>query len=319
MSAETTTPDAGLETRRAHARKAAGILGDEYPFEPHFVAVDGGWMHTVDEGPRKDAPVLLALHGNPTWSYFYRNVVKAFAPDMRVVAPDHIGCGLSDKPQRWSYSLEAHVANIVRLIERLDLSNITLMVHDWGGAIGMGAALRVPERIERLVVMNTAAFPAPSMPLRIRACRTPLLGRWVVQGLNAFAGAATVMAVEKPLAPEIKRGFLFPYDSYANRIATWRFVDDIPMSARHRSFATLDAIGKGLETLTDRPMCMLWGERDWCFTPSYRAEWQKRFPDAQVHAIERAGHYLLEDAGEEVIGRVRSFLEQHSPRTASSV
>jgi len=313
MSPDTAHPEASvapsLQVRQAQARRVAQALGDDYPFEPHFLPVDGGWMHTVDEGGQSAGPVLLALHGNPTWSFFYRNVIKAFAPDMRVVAPDHIGCGLSDKPQDWSYTLEAHVANTVRLIEQLDLHRITLMVHDWGGAIGMGAALRVPERVERLVILNTAAFPSRKMPWRIRACRTPLLGRWAVQGFNAFAAAATFMASEKPLSPQVKRGFLIPYDSYANRIATWRFVDDIPMSPGHRSFRTLEDIGQGLEVLADRPACIVWGERDWCFTPRYRVEWQRRFPQAEVHAIEDAGHYLLEDAGEEAIETVRRFMD----------
>ena len=299
----TEIPTATLE----RAARAAADLGGEYDFAPHFMQVDGGFMHYVDEGPR-DAPVLLALHGNPTWSFFYRDVIRTFRDRMRVVAPDHIGCGLSDKPGEWSYDLDGHIGNIARLIERLDLRNITLLVHDWGGAIGMGAALLLSERIERLVVTNTAAFPSSRMPWRIRVCRFPVLGRLAVQGFNAFAGAATFMAVERPLSKDVKRGFLWPYDNWSNRAATWRFVDDIPMGPSHRSYELLAQIGSRLDGLADRPTLILWGEKDWCFTPHFRREWEERFPEAESHPIKHAGHYLLEDARDEVLTKIEGFL-----------
>lgn len=292
------------------ARRTTATFRDAWPYEPQFTKVDGGWMHYVDEGPRQTAPILC-LHGNPTWSFLYRRMIGALGASQRVIAPDHLGCGLSDKPQDWRYTLDGHIDNLEQLVRTLELEQITLVLHDWGGAIGMGLARRRPDLVARIVVLNTAAFPSGRMPLRIRVCRTPVLGRLAIQGLNAFAVSATRMAVTRPLSDAARRGFLAPYDSYANRIANWKFVEDIPMDPEHRSWDTLVAIADGLQQFRGRPMCIVWGERDWCFSPLFRHMWQERFPDAEVHPIDDAGHYLLEDAPDRVVGHVQAFLERH--------
>lgn len=301
---------------RERATKVAAFA-DEYPFAPHFHELpDGNHLHYVDEGPRAAEP-LLFVHGNPTWSFYWRKLIQAFSKDHRCVAIDHLGCGFSDKPADWSYRLSDHVANLEHLIETLDLHNITLVVHDWGGPIGLGFAERHKHRIARLVVLNTAAFPNDTWggraPLRIRACLTPVLGGLAVRGLNAFARMATFMAVEKHerMTPAVKAGFLAPYDSFANRIATLRFVEDIPLKRTHPSYATLAGIANGLEGLRDLPMCLIWGERDWCFTPAFREEWQRRFPEARVHTAEDAGHYVVEDASARVIHWISEFQAEH--------
>jgi haloalkane dehalogenase len=286
----------------------------EYPFEPQRLDLDGVGLSYVDEGPR-DAPPLLFVHGNPTWSFFWRHPIQAFRDRYRCVAVDHVGCGRSDKPQDYPYRLAQHVANLERLILALDLERITLVVHDWGGPIGLGAVLRHPERLARVVLTNTAGFPNDSWggraPLRIRACLTPLFGELAVRGMNAFAGMATFMAVERPLTPAVKDGYLEPYDGWKNRIATIRFVQDIPLSKAHPSYAMLSEVERGLERLETLPTCILWGERDWCFTPRFREEWQRRLPEAEVHALANAGHYLVEDAREEVVAKIGSFLERN--------
>jgi haloalkane dehalogenase len=266
--------------------------------------------HYLDEG---GGPPLLMLHGNPTWSFYWRNLVVALRDQYRVVVPDHIGCGLSDKPQDYNYCLEQHIGNAVRLIEHLDLSRVTLLVHDWGGAIGLGTALKVPDRIARLVLFNTGAFPPPFVPWRIRACRTPLVGRWAVRGLNLFARAALTMAVEHPerMTPAVRAGLLAPYDSWANRVAVDRFVADIPTTRRHPTWETLAKIEDGLPTLADRPIQMIWGMRDWCFRPSCLDRFCEAFPEAEVHRLEDAGHYVIEDAHERIVPLVRTFLEEH--------
>ncbi len=279
-----------------------------YPWTGQKLAVDGGALHYLDEGPR-DAPVLLCLHGNPTWSFYWREVVKTFSDRFRVVVPDHIGCGLSDKPQDWGYTLGDHVANVERLVEHLDLQDIVLVVHDWGGAIGMGLATRQPDRIKAAVVTNTAAFRSSAIPPSIASCRIPVLGSLAVRGLNGFAWVATWKATAKGLDRSVKDGLLHPYDSWANRIATLRFVEDIPLRASHPSYDTLVAIEQGLTGLTDRPMLILWGDDDFCFTPTFREEWQRRFPDAQVHAWDDVGHYVMEDAPGRVLEKMTPFLE----------
>jgi haloalkane dehalogenase len=298
---------AGAPAAHADAQDVAPAWRSLYPFESHFLRIDGHALHYLDEGPRA-APPLLLLHGNPTWSFHWREVVAQFRRDFRVVAPDHLGCGLSDKPQAWSYRLADHVANLERLVAALELSEITLGVHDWGGAIGMGLATRQPERIARLVITNSAAFRSRRIPLRIALCRLPLLGPLAVRGLNAFARAALQMATAKGLAPAVAEGLLAPYASWSERVAIQRFVEDIPMQPGHPSWPTLVAIEDGLARLRDKPALILWGERDWCFTPAFREEWQRRFPRAQVERFDDAGHYVLEDARERVLVSLRRFL-----------
>ena len=296
-------------TRAEQAAHTCLPFASEYPFAHHFQEVDGGQMHYADEGPRDAAP-LLCVHGNPTWSFYYRRLIQHFRPTRRVVAHDHIGCGLSDKPQDWSYRLEDHIGNLERLVLELDLRDITLVVHDWGGAIGCGLATRHPERIARLFISNTAAFPGGRIPRRIQVCRTPALGELAVRGLNAFARAAIEMAVENDgrMTPTVRKGYLAPYDSWAHRIAVHRFVMDIPLDPSHPTYATLQAIDSGLRLLRNKPVRIAWGEQDWCFTPEFRRMWERRFPLAEVMALEHAGHYLLEDAHELVLPWMEEWL-----------
>ena len=282
-------------------------LAAEYPFESRFLAVDGGRLHYVDEGPR-DAPVVLCLHGNPTWSFYWRALVRRYSGAFRVVVPDHIGCGLSDKPQGWPYRLRGHVDNVLRVIDALDLKQITLVVHDWGGAIGMGVATLRPELIERFVVTNTGAWRSLRIPPSIASCKIPGFGAVAVRGFNGFAGVATLRATARGLSPVAKAGLLMPYDSWANRIATLRFVQDIPLHPMHPSYAELGRIDDTLGTLRSKPMLICWGDQDFCFTPAFRAEWQRRFPDATVHAWPDVGHYVMEDAPERVIAAMDAFL-----------
>ncbi len=266
----------------------------EYPFASHWIDTPAGRQHYVDEGTGR--PVLF-VHGNPTWSFYWRRCISdVSAAGFRSIAVDHLGCGLSDKPQEWSYRLADHVQNLERLVESLDLRDITLVVHDWGGAIGLGLATRQPERFRSLVVTNTAAFRAPHIPWRIAACRIPGLGAVAVRGFNGFAGAAVYMATEKGLSPVAKAGLLAPYDDWKSRIATLRFVEDIPMAEGHPSWNTLAEIESGLPRLADKPMRLVWGEADWCFTPWFRQEFERRFPAAQSFPLAGIGHYVAEDA-----------------------
>jgi cis-3-alkyl-4-acyloxetan-2-one decarboxylase len=296
--------------RVAAARSRTAEFAASFPFEPRFFDVDparGLAMHYVDEGPR-DAPPILFLHGNPTWSFLWRELVREFRGRFRCVAPDHVGCGLSDKPQDYEYRLERHVDNLERLVLSLGLERITLVVHDWGGAIGFGVATRRPELFERFVVMNTAAFTGGRAPLRIRACRTPLLGALAVRGFNAFARAALSMATERGLDEATRRGLLAPYRGWEERIATLRFVEDIPLAPSHPSWNELARIEHGLAGLEGKPTCIVWGERDWCFTPEFRREWQRRFPRATVHVAPEAGHWVMEDARDDVVRWVGDFV-----------
>jgi haloalkane dehalogenase len=281
-----------------------------YPFVSHWFDLNGVQYHYLDEGPQ-DAPAVIMVHGNPTWSFYYRTLIPDISKHYRVIVPDHIGCGLSDKPQEYSYTLEQHIQNLEHLIANLKLKQITLVMHDWGGAIGMGYATRHPENVDRFLVLNTAAFFVPRLPLRIRMCRIPWLGELLVRGPNGFAKAALVFATSQRqrFTHEVKAGYLAPYNNWHNRIAIHHFVKDVPMEDNHPTRTTLDRIEAGLFRFRQHPMLIIWGADDFCFTErDFLPQWQKRFPQAEVHVIQNAGHYVVEDAYEQIIPLMLEFL-----------
>ncbi len=263
-------------------------------------------MHYVDEGK---GPVVLLLHGNPTWSFYYRSLIHTLRLSHRVIAVDHLGCGLSDKPQDYQYTLKNHTDNLEKFVKERKLDQFSIVMHDWGGAIGFGLIQRMPEKIAKIVVHNTAAFPSRRIPLRIAFCKIPGLGKVIVRGLNGFAGAAVHMAVEQEMTEETKSWYLKPYDSWKNRIAVHEFVKDIPFFSNHRSYQALLVAESGIAEVVKRkiPALVLWGGKDFCFTKHFYNEWLRRIPYCQHHYFENYGHYLLEDEKGEVVKRVRKF------------
>lgn len=278
-----------------------------YPFYSRFLRLGEHAYHYLDEGAGE--PVVM-LHGNPTWSFYYRHLVMGLADSYRIIVPDHMGCGLSDKPQVYPYTLKQHIDNLQALMETLNLENITLALHDWGGAIGMGYAVRHPHKIRRLIIFNTAAFLSSRMPWQIGLCRIPVFGRLAIRRFNVFAGLAIYLACKhrERMTPAVRAGYLAPYRSYENRIANWCFVQDIPMRPKDRSYPLVEAIGERLPEFRDRPVLILWGGRDFCFDRSFLKTWQRIFPEARVHVFEDAGHYVVEDAHERILPMVREFL-----------
>jgi len=281
-------------------------LKNLYPFRSNFLDIDGKQYHYIDEG--SGDPVLM-VHGNPTWSFYYRNLATALKGTNRVIAPDHIGCGLSDKPQDYEYTLENHVENLKKLVKFLDLKNITLVVHDWGGAIGFGLATAMPELIKRIVILNTAAFHMNRIPFTIGLCKNKLFGKFIVKQFNAFAWPATFMATNKGLEHNVKKGYLLPYDNSKNRIAVAEFVQDIPLKESHRSFYTLNSIEKKLKSLKC-PKLILWGGKDFCFNDHFFKKWQDIYPDAYYKYYKDAGHYVLEDEQKDVIQNIKDFMDR---------
>ncbi len=274
-------------------------------------------MHYIDEGPRHaSTSTILCVHGNPTWSFYYRSIASRFRATNRVVAMDHIGCGLSDKPQQYSYRLETHTANLIRLIDTLDLRDVTLVVHDWGGAIGLGAAVERTDRIRNILVLNTAAFPPPYIPWRIAACRIPLIGSWAMRYGNAFARAAIYMAIDRlpKLSQNARDGLLAPYDSASNRIAIDRFVQDIPMSKTHPTWTVLSELESKLPRLSELPIRFVWGMKDWCFRPECMERMNLAWPSATRRELKDVGHYVMEEAASEVLEELQQMVEAHVDR-----
>jgi pimeloyl-ACP methyl ester carboxylesterase len=285
-----------------------------YPFASHWAELPAGRMHYLDERPPGFSdggatPALLFVHGNPTWSFHWRRLVGGLRSRYRCVAPDHLGCGLSEKPNR-HLNLPEHIDNACALIDCLTLDRITLVAQDWGGAIGLGTMLRMPERFERIVLFNTGAFPPRYIPWRIRACRVPLIGRLAVQGANLFSRAALRMTLarHRRLEPAVAAGYLAPYDNWANRRAVYGFVRDIPRSANQPTWQTLSAIERALPQFDDRPIALIWGMRDWCFRPDCLDRFTDAWPHAQVHRLDDVGHWVIEDAPDESLAIIQKFL-----------
>lgn len=282
-----------------------------YPFAAHELDLDGPRLHHLDEGPADALRTLLFVHGNPTWSFHWRRLILSLRDRYRCVAPDHLGCGLSD-PQPARLRLRDHIANLRRLVESLDLRRITLVAQDWGGAIGLGALLAERERFERIVLLNTGAFRPWFIPWRIRVCRTPLVGRLAVQGAGAFSRAALTMTLARSrrLDPAVAAGYLAPYDSWARRAAVYQFVKDIPLSARHPTWHTLGEIEDVLPSLAQLPALLVWGERDWCFTTECLDRFAAAWPRAEVQRLADVGHWVLEDAPEDAERLIADFLRR---------
>lgn len=281
----------------------------EYPFDSHFLPKDGVNIHYVDEG---EGPVLLMVHGNPTWTFYWRRLIAYFQNQYRVVAIDQIGCGLSDKPQRHEYRLARRIEELLYLIEALKLERITLVAHDWGGAVGLGAALKLPQRFQRLVLFNTGAFPPPYIPWQLRLFRVPLLGTWAIRGANLFVRGALRYATAQPqrFTKVVRAGYLAPYNSWANRVAVDSFVKDIPFTPRHPTWHTLRVVECGLPFLARRPVCIIWGMRDWCFRAECLQRFCRCFPEAEVHRMADAGHFVVEDASDRVTEILAGFLKR---------
>jgi pimeloyl-ACP methyl ester carboxylesterase len=291
------------------------MVKELYPFKSNYLDLGGIRYHYLDEG--EGEPVVM-LHGNPTWSFYYRNLVKALRDSHRVVVPDHIGCGLSDKPDEksYDYTLEQRVKDLETLLSHLGIkNNITLVVHDWGGMIGMAYAAKHPEAIRRFVILNTSGFRLPKtkrFPWPLWAIRNTPFGSFLVRGLNAFSLGAAAFCTETPLPREIRKAYLLPYNSWKNRVAVYHFVKDIPLKPEDPAYQVVSGVESSLDKFSDRPMLICWGKHDFVFDDHFLAEWVRRFPKAEVHYFKNAGHYVLEDAGDEIIPLVKEWIKKTS-------
>jgi len=273
-----------------------------FPFPTSYIRVDAGRMAYTDIGTGLP---LLFLHGNPTWAYLYRHTVADLCRSYRCVAPDYLGFGRSDKPAGASYRPPAQAARIDVLIQRLELRNLTLVVHDWGGPIGLSHALRHPGRISRLVILNTWMWPHdrdPWIGAFSRFVGGPV-GRRLIRHHNAFARWGVPLGTTRSLSREEIDAYADPLDTPERRMPSWVFP-----RALLRETAWLRALWRHRYQLRDLDAIIVWGTRDPAFgAKRYLQQWTSLFPNAPVHRTQ-AGHYVPEDLGPGLARRVRSFL-----------
>jgi haloalkane dehalogenase len=280
-----------------------------YPFESRTFDVPAGRLHYVDEGSRD--PIVM-VHGNPTWSYLYRHLIKRLRPEYRCVAMDHIGFGLSDKPRDWSYLPVDHAANLTALIEGLGLKNITLVVQDWGGPIGLSYAVTHPENVARLIIMNTWAWPVNRDPYYIAFSGFVggPIGRMLIRRYNFFARTImrqafgdkrklTVAAHEHYL-----RALADPEDRTGCLVFPKQIIGSTPWLAQ---------LWDNMSRLNGIPTLIVWGMKDIAFREKELIRWERTFPEARSIRLSSAGHFVQEEAPEELAEAVVPFLKETEP------
>ncbi len=287
---------------------------DLYPFESNFLTINGHDLHFIDKGEGR--PVLM-VHGNPTWSFYYRHLIQTLSPKFRAIVPDHIGCGFSDKPpaDEYNYTLKTRVDDLNTLISHLNIDEkINLIVHDWGGMIGLAWAVDHLDKIDKIIITNTSGFFLP------REKQFPFL-LWLIKyirffavpavlGLNAFSRGALYLGSDTPLPGKVKKGLIEPYNSWKNRIATLKFVQDIPINEKDQSYAVVDHVDQHLKLLDESSLMFLWGAKDFVFDLTFLNEFKRRFPRSRTHVFHDAGHYLFEDKPEKTARLIEDFLDK---------
>lgn len=292
----------------------------DYPFTPRRIDIRPGIaMSYLDEGPR-NGEVIVMLHGNPSWSYYWRHLAAGLSDRYRCIVPDHVGMGLSDRPDdapnaapRYDYTLQSRVEDLTHLLDALGITGpVTLAVHDWGGMIGFGWALSHAAQVRRLVILNTAAFPLPDskrMPWQLSLGRDPRIGGFLIRAFNLFARGAAWFGTQRRMPRAVRHAYIAPYDGWRNAIATLRFMQDIPLREGDRAWPLVARSAKQLHTFADRPTFIGWGLRDFVFDRHFLDTFVRDLPAAEVHAFQDAGHYVLEDKHELLVPGIRAFLD----------
>lgn len=265
-------------------------------------------MHYLDEGR---GPVVVAVHGNPTWCYYFRNLVVGLSEKYRVVVPDHIGCGLSQRVSQ-RFTLRDRIAHLTQLLDLLGVRKFSLVLHDWGGPIGTGVAVQRPESIISLTYLNTLLGRLDSLPLLLRLAAKSRWGRFGLEKTNLFLDITLNSGTSQSLSPEIKRCYRAPYLAASKRGAIGDFVRDIPLDPSHITHSTLITIQEGTRALQDIPVRVLWGEKDPCFKGPHLEHLKSLFPQADVTIFPNASHLILEDLPGECCRLIEKFLSDRA-------
>lgn len=282
-----------------------------WPYAPKFFEHDGVELHYVDVG---DGEPIVLLHGNPTWGYLYRNFIPPLSSTNRCVVPDHMGFGRSAKPIDRPYTLAKHIENFTALVGELGLRDITLVMQDWGGPIGLGYAIEHVASVKRLVILNTWAFLiADGMRLAplLELFRQPQIGEAMVQGLNLFVEGFLPTGVHrKEKLDSFMPAYRAPFPDWNSRIGTLAFPRDIPVGNDHPSSHMMRRIQDNLRRI-EVPTAIIWGMQDPAIPPPVIEAWKSFFPHAEEHHIETASHFLQEDEPDQTVALIQKFLRKH--------
>ena len=284
-----------------------------FPFAPHHHNINGFEMHFVDEG--RGEPIVL-VHGDPTWGYLYRTFIPSLSQHRRCIVPDQMGMGKSGTPQDpYPYRLRHHIANLETLLLNLDLHDMTLVLHDWGGPVGLGFATRHPQRIKRLVLMNTWAFapwPGGPFPRLLDLIRSERGEKFVLEK-NGYLEPALLGTTHHPerLTKTVMDAYRAPFPTPASRLALLCWSRDIPVTETDPSYAQMKRVERELSHFVRTPTLLVWGVRDPVLPKSVLRRWQRIYPHATTHEIEDASHFVQEDAPERVIRCIEEFLDRH--------
>lgn len=267
--------------------------------------VAGFRMHYLDEG---SGPVVLLLHGNPTWCFYYRGLIEVLRENFRVIAPDFIGLGLSDHPAHAHFRASHRIEQLEDFVRQLGLARYSLVMHDWGGSIGTALAVRSPAAVEKLVYLNTTLTETETLPLLIKTAARPLIGKLLTKYTKRFLNFTTTLGVAKKLPKQIRKAYAYPYRGMKRRTAIWDFVADIPFDSNHPTYKMMLELADGLPALDKAPVQIVWGLRDPCFHRGMLNKVSAHFPQARVLEIPEASHLVLEDAPQLACSTIRDFL-----------
>ena len=271
-------------------------------------------MHYIDEG---EGPVVLMLHGNPTWSFLYRNVIRELRGSFRLIAPDFLGCGLSDRTPGVRFKAVDRINQLEEFVDALGLTSYSVLMHDWGGPLGTGFMLRRLDAVERVIYLNTTLTETESLPPVIKLAASPFIGKLLTRHTAGFVRLTTSMGAYTRLSPDVKAGYLAPYTTRQRRDAIWDFVVDIPFDASHPTYSQMVQIAAGLPRFSTKPVKIIWGLKDPCFHREMLSKVAAHFPHAEILEISDASHLVLDDAPKVAIPAIREFLERPSNAVAS--
>lgn len=289
-----------------------------FPFESKYCQLTDGLIHYVDYTEASgNPPVVLLLHGNPTWGFYYRNLIKQLAPYFRVIAPDYIGCGLSERPKSKRFRAIDRIHQTLELIDKLEIKKFSLVMHDWGGSIGTGVAIRRVSSLERLVYLNTTLTETETLPLIIKLAASKITGRFLTRHSRNFLRVTTDYGVSKKLSKEVRYGYMYPYRKAKLREAIWDFVDDIPFDSDHPTYIQMMELAISIPSLSEVPVQIVWGLRDPCFHREMLSRVAEHFPHAEILEFPNASHLVLEDEPEEAGSAITQFLRGQSKQKSA--